>query len=150
MFGLDSIVKSAIGIGSTALLGPAGPIVSSILGNAVSGGGSDPLQSLLGAIADPFKAIFPQAQNVFPLPFRQTPSAFQGPVVSGSAGDLLKSFGNLDSQEASALQLLQSDKFGDQVAGKQQLDKINRAKELVLQLLAADNELKKKLIGNIS
>lgn len=149
----DSLIKSAVTLGSSALFGPAGPIVSSILGDVASsagqGGASSP-QSLLGSLMDPFKMLFPQATSQFPTPFRPTPPTFQAPALGGSIGDLLKSFGDLDAKEASALKLAQSDNFGDQVKGMQDLQKVQRAKELILQVIAMENDLQKKINQNIT
>src|SRR5688572_23089110 len=116
---LDSLIKMGTSALLGSALGPAAPIVSSLIGNAVSGGGSDPLQSLLGAIGDPFKALFGQASSQLTAPFRSIPALFQSPAVTGAAGNLLRSAGDIDGQEAEALKLLQSDKIGDQVAGQQ-------------------------------
>lgn len=144
----DSLIKMGTSALLGSALGPAGPIVSSLIGNAVSGGGSDPLQSLLGAIGDPFKALFGQATSQLATPFRSIPAAFQ--AVTGSAGDLLRSAGDLDGQEKKALELLQSDKIGDQLAGKQLLDKVNRLKDLLFKLDEIENARKKKAIDNLN
>jgi hypothetical protein len=146
----DSLIKMGTSALLGSALGPAAPIVSSLIGNAVSGGGSDPLQSLLGAIGDPFKALFGQATSQLTSPFRSIPAAFQGSAVTGSAGDLLRSAGDLDGQEKKALELLQSDKIGDQLAGKQLLDKVNRLKDLLFKLDEIENARKKKAIDGLN
>lgn len=128
---LDSIVKAA----TSVVAGPLAPVVSSVL--------SGPAK--LEQIAKPFTSIFPEVQSQFTTPFSVTPLAFRAPVLTSKAGDLLKSFGNLDAKEAEAMQLLQSDKFGDQVAGQQLFQKIQRSRELVLSVINAENELQKKM-----
>ena len=124
------------------------PILSQVLGGGTQGGGSNPLQSLLGAFGGPLQALFGQATSQLASPFRSIPAAFQSPVT-GRIGDLLQAAGDLDGQEKKAFELLQSDKIGDQVAGQQLLNKINRLKDFLFKTEELENNRRSKVIDNL-
>lgn len=142
---LDSIFK----VGTSALLGsalgPAAPIVSGLIGKAISGGGSDPVQSLLGAIGDPFKALFGQATTQLASPFRSIPAAFSG--LTGTLASAVQSLGlgNIDGQIAKAGQLMQSDNVLEQIQGRQQLDKMFAALNLLQSITKEFGNLQKEI-----
>ena len=141
------MLDNLLNLGTSALLGsalgPAAPIVSGLIGKAISGGGSDPIQSLLGAISYPFKALFGQANTQLATPFRSIPSAFSG--LGGTLGSALGNLGNIDGQLAKAAQLVQSDKVEDQIAGRKLADQAFAALNFAISITKAFGDIQKDI-----
>jgi hypothetical protein len=142
MLGLGDLLNNPLAkTVATAFAGPLAPIGMDLLSSATKGG-SDPLQ-LLGAISDPFKALFGQANTQLATPFRSIPSSFSG--LGGTVGSALGNLGNIDGQLAKAAQLAQSDKVEDQIAGRKLADQAFAALNFAVSVTKAFGEVQKEI-----
>jgi hypothetical protein len=139
-------------MGTSALLGsalgPAAPIVSSLIGNAVSGGGSDPLQSLLGAIGDPFKMLFGQSTSQLASPFRSIPAAFASPASGGTIDGLIQGLGDIGGRINSATSNMLSDDPQTALKGQLDFQKENLLLQRVSQIIADHFKVLKAISDN--
>ena len=129
--------------------GPLAPIGLDLLSN-VTKGGSDPLQSLLGAISDPFKMLFPQV-GTRPLPsFPSSPVAFQTPSLGGgTVANMIQSLGDIDARMKSAQEKMLSTDPRKQLEGAEEFQAILRQLEAVSKVSAGLSAAQKGITGNI-